>query len=114
MKSSWMAGITMFYMGLLYLSLVAEQGASINSSTMNVFNNLMTPTGTDFSNPVAAVTSLITDVWQYFLIVFQIVFLWFPDLWTGNWIWFYFFVCFPVVAMMALTFVTVLRGSSVS
>jgi hypothetical protein len=109
-----MAGIVMLYIGLLYLSLIAEQNASVNSSSMNLFNQLLTPTGTDFSNPLAATVSLATDVWQYFKLVFQIVFLWFPDLWVGNWIWFYLFVCFPITVMMAVTFITILRGSFVS
>ena len=102
----------MFYIGLLILSLIAEHNVSMNVNDVNLFNNIMSPTGTDFSNPVVAVTSLVTDVWYYFKLVIQVVFLWFPDLWAGNWIWFYYVVCFPVTIMVIFTFVTILRGST--
>ena len=111
MKSSWLAGIMLFYVGLLFLSMIAEHNVSANSADINLFNAFITPTGTDFSNPVVAVTSLVTDVWQYFKLIIQVVFLWFPDLWVGGWLWVYYVVCFPIAMMMVFTFVSILRGS---
>ena len=111
MKSSWIAGIVFFYIGLLVLSLIAEQNVSMKGSDVNVIQQLITPSGTDFSNPVVATVSLITDVWQYFRLLIQVIFLWFPDLWVGSWLWFYYIVCVPITVMMIATFITILRGS---
>lgn len=111
MKSSWLAGIVLLYVGLLFLSMVAENNSAIGASDINLFNGILNPQGTDFSNPLVATYSLMTDVWQYVKLFIQIVFLWFPDLWTGSWIWFYYFVAFPISAMMIFSFISLLRGS---
>jgi hypothetical protein len=110
--SKWVVGIVMFYVGLLFLSLVAEQSSSATSADTNLFNGLLQPIATDYSNPAVAIQSLWTDAWQYVKIFFNIVFLWFPDLWVGNWIWFYFFVCFPITVMMIFSIMSMLRGTT--
>jgi hypothetical protein len=104
----------MFWVGCLFLSLCAEQSLSMDGGTVNLFSTLLAPTGTDFSNPLVATFSLMTDVWQYFKLLIQVIVMWFPDLWVGTWQWFYFFVVFPVSVMMIATFVTILRGAFVT
>ncbi len=109
--SKWIAGISMLYIGCLALSLIAEHSLSANASDMNVFTSLLSPTSTDFGNPIAALNTLWTDAWQYIKLLFQIIFLWFPDLWTGAWLWFYYFILFPITLATIFSIMSMLRGT---
>jgi hypothetical protein len=111
---SWVSGVVFLYIGLLFLSLIAEHSLSFGVTQMNIFDELIKPPITDFSNPVQAVTSFATDVGHYAKLIIQVIFLWFPDLWVGNWIWFYYVVCFPITAGMVFGIIQMLRGNVIA
>jgi len=110
-----MIGIVMLYFVLLICSSVAAQSSMITSTEVGQVQGLMQPTGTDSTSltsgsVIGQAVSLITNVWSYLLGFLQIVFLWFPNLWTGTWLWFYFIVCVPISVGFVMSIVFVLRG----
>jgi hypothetical protein len=70
----------------------------------------MQPNGTDFSNPISAAVSIITDVWQYFKLFIKLAFLWYPTLWQGDayYIWMAVFLAVGIGFVASL--ITILRG----
>jgi hypothetical protein len=110
MKQSYVIGIVMLWVMALWLCCVAENNNIIGNEQTNLISVLLTPQGTDFSNPITAVTSIITDVWQYMKVFLQMAVLWFPDLWHGNWIWVWYVICLPLAIGMIFSIVTILRG----
>ena len=65
------------------------------------------------SSPVVGglnIVSLATHAWSYFKLVLSAIFLWFPNLWTGVWMWFYVCVIIPLDVGIVFSFVVILRG----
>jgi hypothetical protein len=82
---------------------------------MSMLQRLMQPTGTDVtvisSLPViGGAASLISYVWNFFKIFIQMIFLYFPSIWNGQWIWVWYFLCVPVTVGFVASIVIILRG----
>ena len=107
MRTGWIVGIVMIYIAMAYFGITAEMGSSLGASPLATIDTLMKP---EFTNFEVGLSTLITNVGTYILAFLQIVFLWFPTLWSGTWIWFYFFVILPMVVGMTLGLVMVMRG----
>jgi hypothetical protein len=98
---------------------VIEGTNMFGTAEVQTITSMMQPAGTDVSSlqgpfSISGFYSLVTNVWEYIKIVIQAIFLYFPDLWTGNWIWFYFVVCLPISIAMIVSLVMVLRGTASS
>jgi hypothetical protein len=114
MKTSWIIGVVTIWLILFVLCMIVEDTTAMGSSDMSMLQSLVQPKGTDFSNIVSGAISLVTDVWQYFTLLIQLIFLWFPSMWDGVYIWFWLFICLPIGIGMVASIVTVIRGSSSS
>lgn len=118
MKISLVQIIIFLYIGCLLCGTIAEKSNQMTSARVAELQGLMQPTGTDQSalnsdsggSFITAGASLITNVWSYLKTFIQITFLWFPSLWSGSWLWFYF--CFPLELAigMIISVVVMLRG----
>jgi hypothetical protein len=123
MKQSWMVAIACLWIGLNIMCsfvtttppLTTYQGdsniSSANGTPSAVVGKLEAPNGTDLNqNALEATVSFVTDVWTWFKTIIQICTLWYPSVWQGDAIYFYWFLCIPCTIGMVLSFVTILRG----
>ena len=97
----------MVYIAIQYFSSVAEYANNVNGTVAAQIQTLQTPTGTNF---FSALASGIKFVWDYLTVVIKWIFLWNPTLWSGNWLWFYYFVCMPICISLIISIVFILRG----
>jgi hypothetical protein len=89
-------------------SIGAQQMEWLDALTSNVQITNVTAL---YSVPVIGqAVSLITKVGEYISTLILMIFLWFPDIWAGNWLWLYFFLCLPVTVGFVVSFVFILRG----
>jgi len=115
MKTSWIIGIVSLWFVLWILSSIAAQANLITSTQVGQVQTLAQPTGTDVSTFGGSTTigqaySLITNVWAYIFGFLQMLFLWFPTLWVGTWLWFYYVVCLPISIALIISIVFIFRG----
>ena len=115
MKTSWIIAIVMLWVVFFIFGSIAEQQNTFGSSQVSQGQSLMQPVGTDITGlnsipVIGQAISLITNVWSYLVTFIQMVFLWFPDLWAGSWLWFYFILPFPVSVGLVISIVFILRG----
>ena len=94
-------------MAILYFAGIAEQANDITPAVASNIYSLGTPTGTNF---VGNIISDVTQVWNYMMTFIKMIFLWNGTLWQGQWLYFYYFVCIPIVIGMVFSIVTILRG----
>jgi len=116
MKQSWVIAVVTLYVVFHLLGSVAEGSLSITSSQVSQAQGLMQPIMTDVSplNSIPVIglaVSLITNIGSYFISFMMMVFLWYPTLWSGTWMWFYWLFVMPVSIGMIMAIVTMLRGS---
>ena len=109
-----MAVMTIYMVMQLFIS-VAEEGNSVDATKIEQVQGLLQPAGTDVSALeniplLGGAYSLITNVWDYCKGVIEIIFLWSPSLWSGNWYWFWLLFCLPVAVGMVASLVFILRG----
>jgi hypothetical protein len=97
----------MVYISIFYFSGIAEQQNNVTPVVASNLYTLGTPSGTNFFGNIV---SNVVAVWNYMLVFIKMVFLWNGTLWQGNWLWFYYVICLPVVIGMVFSIVTILRG----
>jgi hypothetical protein len=105
----------MIYIAILFCTTVANQSSQFTTTEMARIQSMMQPTGTDITSfgttsTIGAGYSMITNVWSYIVVFAETIFLWSPTLWSGNWYWFYLFVCVPLCIAMTIGIVQTLRG----
>jgi hypothetical protein len=116
LKTSWIIGIMSLYMVCLVVCSIIEQTNLVTSASVASLQGMMQPEGSDVSNllqnvPVlSGAVSLITMVWSYLKPVIEAIFLYFPDLWNGPWLWFYFIFILPISIGFVVSVVFILRG----
>ena len=111
MKMSFIIGWAALFISLIFFDTIVQQSTGIGSDTYGWVKSLGEPDITNMTSPgVGQLISLITYVGQYIVTFISMIFLWFPSIWTGNWIWFYWFFCVPVTIGFIVSIVFVLRG----
>jgi hypothetical protein len=94
-------------MTILFFAGIMEMNNLIDTAQVANMQSLGEPTGTDYS-----LVSFVTTVWSYMKVFIPMIFLYNATVWSGYWIWFYFFVCLPICVGMVFSIVTIMRGSS--
>ncbi len=115
MKTSWIIGIMMLWVVCYLLCSVIEGTNLFGSAQTGTIQGMMQPAGTDVSSfedtsAIGQAYSLITNVWSYIKPVIQAIFLFFPDLWNGVWLWFYYIVIMPISVGLIVSLVFIFRG----
>lgn len=113
MKTSWTIGLVFFYIALLLLTSVVNQASQFTVTEVARLQGFMQPTGTDVassSTSIPAALNMITNVWTYIVVYIEMIFLWSPTLWSGTWIWMYYFICLPVCIGNIISIVYIMRG----
>jgi hypothetical protein len=115
LKTSWIIGIMSLWVVCYILCSVIEESNLFTSAQTSTVQGFMQPTGTDITtidnmSSIGQAISLITNVWSYIKPFIQAVFLYFPDLWNGAWLWFYYIVIMPISVAMIVSIVFIFRG----
>lgn len=115
MKTSFIIGWVCLFVACIMGDSIIQQSAGITSTQGGWLFALTHPSGTDVtvlsSIPIIGqAASLITMVWSYILNLIELIFLWFPSIWNGTWLWVYYFVCLPVAIGFVVSIVFILRG----
>jgi hypothetical protein len=115
MATKWIIGLITIYFAILLCTTIANNANQFTSAEVARIQHLMQPIGTDITsitstNIIGQGVSMITNVWSYVVVFLESLFLWSPSLWTGSWLWFYYFFCIPLCISIAMTVVFALRG----
>lgn len=102
--------VAMMWMGITFFAGIAEQRNMLDATSIANIQNLVQPTGTNFFETASA---FVVNVWTYMVGFIKMVFLWYPTVWTGYWLWFYYIVCFPIAIGVVFGIVTIMRGFSI-
>ena len=107
MKTSWLIFMIFTYIAIFYFAGVAEYANLMNALTMHNLQALAQPTGTNwFLQGVSQINAL----WDFFVNLIKMLFLWNGTLWTGYWYYFYLFFCLPLCVGIVISLVFILRG----
>ncbi len=74
------------------------------------FNSLWNPSLANFAGSASALSTLFVSVGTYLVAFMEIIFLWSPTVFAGNFIWFWDFVCLPISISFIITLITIARG----
>lgn len=111
MKMSFIIGWAALFVSLLFFDTIVQQSSGIGSEQFAYAGTLLKPDITNMTAPgVGQLISLVTQVGQYLVTFILMLGLWFPSIWVGNWLWFYWFFCFPVTMGFIVSIVFMLRG----
>jgi hypothetical protein len=106
-KTSWLIFMLLVYFAIFYFAGVAEYNNLFTPALASSVKSLGTPTGTNW---IVAGIMQISAVWEWVKTLIQMLFLWNGTLWTGGWLYFYYFVCLPLTIGIIGTLVFILRG----
>lgn len=110
MANKWIIGVITIYMAILLATTIANQANQFTTETVTALTAMAQPTGSEMATNTSNI-SMISKVWSYVVVFFQAFFLWSPTLWSGSWIWFYYFFCLPITLSMVYGVVSMLRGN---
>jgi hypothetical protein len=111
MKTSWIIFIVLTYAAIWWFAGIMQQSNLLNPTSTGGVNiqALGQPSATNFGG-IAAVVSQVVNVWNYLVGFIKMVFLYNPTVWSGYWIYFYYFICLPICIGMVMSIVFILRG----
>jgi hypothetical protein len=108
MKQSWVIGIISLWLVIFTSEMIATGGTAF--SNQNDLNVLASPAFVNQSGVVAAASAIMNGIATFFVSFVQIIFLWSPTVFAGNWIWFWEFICLPIAISFIVVIATILRG----
>ena len=107
MKTSWIIFVVFAYIAIYYFANVAEYNPIWSPAVISNVQQLAQPTVTNWF--IAGVMQIVL-LGDYVVKFIQMVFLWNGTLWSGSWLYFYYFVCLPICTGVVMSIVFVLRG----
>lgn len=107
MKTSWIIGVAMMWLFILFCEVLATNGTIFNPSGVN---SLLSLSIANSSGALAATLTFIGNLGNYFLAFIQLVTLYQPTVFSGNYIYMWYMICLPIDIGMIFGVVTILRG----
>lgn len=109
MKTSWIIGVVMWWIvGYICASIIQANNA-FGSTQTSLIKALFTPAISDSSN---ALITVFANIGTYIKGFFQLLFLYFPSVWVGQWVWIWFIFAVPIAIGIIMTIVFIMRGVS--
>jgi len=113
-KQSWVVGIVMLYVILQGLTMVVQASTTGDSSVWGILDGVFKY---NLSQVQGSGTSLVSSLWvpaQVGVAVLMsfgsIILLYYPALFHGTYIWFWFIFCLPIAVGFVISIVTLVRG----
>ncbi len=92
------------------MSTIAEGGTSFSQGSISLLQGAFQFTTIDHSNIITIATSFVSNILPAITGLLSIIFLWFPTVWEGYFIWFWYLICVPLGAGMCWAIMIILRG----
>ncbi len=108
MKTSWFIGVVAMWLIIMACEMVVV-GNSTPAGTSEI-SVIASPPITNLADFVSTAITMATNIGIFFFNLLSMFLLWSPSVFTGNWVWAWWFVCVPIDAGMVFGIVTVLRG----
>ena len=107
MKTSWIIGVAMMWLFILFCEVLATNGTIFNPSGVN---SLLSISIYNSSGIIAATATFFVNLGNYFYAFLQLVTLYQPTVFSGNYIYMWYMICLPIDIGMIFGVVTILRG----
>lgn len=118
MKTSFIIGWACLFIAGTIGELFITGGTGFGSDTMSLIRsvtrdvNIVNITSLYAIPVIGQVASFFVMVGEYLALIISMLFLWFPNIWAGNWIWVYYFLCVPVTIGFIFSIIVIVRGGS--
>ena len=114
MKQSWVVGIIMLYVILQAINMTLQASTSVDGSMWGVFNNMW---HLELSQNVvaSAVSSFFAPAGfaiAAIIALAKVILMLYPAIFSGNYVWFWWTICFPVAISFIITIIMSIRGVS--
>jgi hypothetical protein len=111
LKQSWIVGIVMIYVVLQGWTMVLQNSSTGDSQVWSSLNNVW------YMNLTQLVGSTVSAIWApaltviaVFMSFISIIALYYPAIFTGTFIWFWWVVCLPIAVSFIISIITIIRG----
>ena len=109
MKTSWIIGVAMMWLFILFCETLVTANPIFNPAGGAV-SALLSVSISNSSGALAATLTFIGNLGNYFLAFFQLVTLYQPTVFSGSYFYLWLFLCLPIDIGMVFGVVTILRG----
>ncbi len=110
MKTSWIIGALMFYLGILFVEMVMT-GSAIFAAGVTANQGILTsPTITGTTGVIAQAFTFVSNVKAYLEVLVPMLLLWSPTVFSGVMGWFWWFICFPLDVGLVVSIIWIARG----
>ena len=112
MKQSWIVGIVMLYIILQGLTMVMQADTIGATSIWGVMDSLWRLNYTNTFGASAVTAALVPGAVMISVMLSfgQILILYYPVIFQGTYVWFYWCVCLPIAIGFIISLITILRG----
>lgn len=112
MKQSWVVGIMIIYIALQGWTMTLQQSTTGDTSVWSSLQNMW------YLNFTQLVGSSVSMIWSPALSVLSVfvafasaIILYYPAIFQGTFIWFWWCICLPVAVGFIISIVTIIRGT---
>ena len=111
MKHGWMLYVWVCHISIYLYERWVTAGAATNLITgqQQLFVN---PSWIESSNVAVAAVTIINHVAPYLIGFVKILLLWEPTLFSGGYVYLWWYFCFPIAAVSIMSLIMVIRGVS--
>lgn len=110
MKTSWIIGIVMLYLGILFLEMVTTGSSTFASSVTSQQGVLTSPTVAGTTGVIAQAFTFVSNVKAYLDVLIPMLGLWSPTVFSGIMSWVWWFTCFPIDVGIVVSIIWIARG----
>lgn len=121
MKMSWLIGIMFLFVVTTLTCATIEGGTAlgykggeaVEKSAMEVLEERFEVQGTDFSNPITGIVSIVRVTWAWFAGLLSILFFDYPSIFYGDYDYFRLVFLWPIsIAFIGAIVLAIVRGTS--
>jgi hypothetical protein len=113
MRPGWLVGLITLFLVMQLFCCVCEMSTPLGGGEMTQLQKLMTPEWNTYNIPVLGVAiAAINVAWDYVSVIFQMLFFWYPSIFTGGWILLWAVLFLPIsIGFIASMILAVVRGT---
>lgn len=110
MKQSWIIGSITLYMLIISMEMMATGSTTFPSFMQSHLNTLWNPAMANFAGSATALSTLFVGIGTYLVAFIEIIFLWSPTVFAGNFFFFWLYICLPISISFILVLISIARG----
>ena len=107
MKTSWVIGVLMIYIFIFFCEILVTNGPMFNQSSLNP---LLSVSLYNSSGIIASTATFMVNIGNYIYGLIQILTLYQPTVFAGNYFYLWLFLCLPIDIGMIFSIASIIRG----